>query len=738
MANIEEYTGFWEEFNDDTRFIRMQENEEEPDGSLAKRVVESFDIGCKGDLGGPLANVDIKRMDALKVINASLLESFATGRTSSFVEAIVDDDGDIDFKVVGSYTGLEDVDIYHTIQTQVYTNICRGVMIHGGKPISRRRTSSDNPPAEWLEVWGPNPDDKEIYTTAERMANNCLVDNFNQYATIVFNDPHLRNSSYNDGIDNLYEITRANPWDNIIGYAIRKEYTDDVKNYIKDRPDITVDYINQCSIPIQVSKKMYVGEGLPPKDWIPTVGPLVFAPETSPTSNSEIPACWTQPSEGTISRGNGRDVVTAEWAKDNGIEIIIPENFRFEINNEKEELKLDKLNGISKVYLQGIYIDSFMGYPEKEEDQLTGSTQKNTKVLAVIQEPSNKVLEVKEGIHYNIYYYPEGEGSNGAFKTPYLVFADNSRIGDNAKYGDKCDFYISPDCEYAKGLLLDEDESALHRKGQTVITTNGVEAMWVKQIWVIADVETPGIKIYDPDGGAKTVAEGLSYLMKPLISIDKPAPIGYAGESSPSGRVIDLVSGKQDHDPTTAQNLSDTDFEEALDEMSVGGSGLSLTLSFLIADNDEDVGDSGYDTGETLVKNFAVKLYKYMTERDGIQTTYICGPSTKVNIGGAGLNTGTVINSIDYSYNDGGSYTISVNEGTKLHGAFAEVSEGVAQVAVEEVSATATVIQDIGNNLHYKVRIDGYGERIGINKCPSVIRVGDRVSVSVHNNPVEL
>ena len=37
MSNIEEYTGFWEEFNDDTRFVRMQKNEDDPTNSLAKR-----------------------------------------------------------------------------------------------------------------------------------------------------------------------------------------------------------------------------------------------------------------------------------------------------------------------------------------------------------------------------------------------------------------------------------------------------------------------------------------------------------------------------------------------------------------------------------------------------------------------------------------------------------------------------------------------------------------------------
>ena len=38
---------------------------------------------------------------------------------------------------------------------------------------------------------------------------------------------------------------------------------------------------------------------------------------------------------------------------------------------------------------------------------------------------------------------------------------------------------------------------------------------------------------------------------------------------------------------------------------------------------------------------------------------------------------------------------------------------------------------------YFKVRIDGVGERIAINMSPDVLRVGDKVQCSIHNNPVE-
>ncbi len=48
-----------------------------------------------------------------------------------------------------------------------------------------------------------------------------------------------------------------------------------------------------------------------------------------------------------------------------------------------------------------------------------------------------------------------------------------------------------------------------------------------------------------------------------------------------------------------------------------------------------------------------------------------------------------------------------------------------------------TVIADLGNHIHYRVRIDGFGEQVAINCQSEVLRVGDKITCTVHNNPVE-
>lgn len=63
---------------------------------------------------------------------------------------------------------------------------------------------------------------------------------------------------------------------------------------------------------------------------------------------------------------------------------------------------------------------------------------------------------------------------------------------------------------------------------------------------------------------------------------------------------------------------------------------------------------------------------------------------------------------------------------------------GPALKATESFNARGTVIQSLGNGIHFKVRIDGYGEKVAICTCHNVIREGDVVSCSVYNNPVEV
>jgi len=220
------------------------------------------------------------------------------------------------------------------------------------------------------------------------------------------------------------------------------------------------------------------------------------------------------------------------------------------------------------------------------------------------------------------------------------------------------------------------------------------------KVFISRRINKKGISIYKLNG--RTVTR------------EKIQEVLRSGHIRPDGHNI-ILQG----DVTAVIEMGPLERREILDEMEGGG----LSLSFSFMDEDE-------------VKQLSKVLYDYMKERDGIETTYVCGPDSSPNLGGRGANGG-IINGITYSYNDSGSYTISVNEGPWLIGGLTEVSGGVYMKQVEENSAQGTIIQDAGNHIEYKVRIDGFGERWAINCVAAVLRVGDKVSCTVHNNPVE-
>ena len=103
----------------------------------------------------------------------------------------------------------------------------------------------------------------------------------------------------------------------------------------------------------------------------------------------------------------------------------------------------------------------------------------------------------------------------------------------------------------------------------------------------------------------------------------------------------------------------------------MNGGGMSLDFSFLDAEQ-----------CVTLSK----ALYEYMNSLDGIETVYVCDPNCDPKLGGVGP-TGGVINSIQYSYTDSGSYTISANEGPRLVGGFAGVGGGQLSTAGAKVKS---------------------------------------------------
>lgn len=651
----------------------------EASDGLAKAVLDFYNIPFSSNSpvdGGTLDDLDIKHMDAIQLIKLSLLESSADN--SALYEPTVNEDGEVEFIEIGSSVFNSGDSCYYEVQTGSYNEECVGVMVFGKKPLAFRKQ------IEWLSAW--TDEDVEIFDCGKMFNNDCLKKGFNQYSTILYKDPQLT-TNYNDGIDNLYEIDTDNPWETVTGYAHFIDWPSRDSYGIDKNVSVTQQNSSRVLVELDLN-----GFGL---------GTLYRRPNTDPNITENL-ACSVNEEE--VSFEDGVQISPEEYEK--------IKKFRFQTVRGVEK---DAFTGISNVYAVGLLIADLHGEPPSDLDAVAQSREYGSaNVWASIEDTKDQLFVLNEGEHYAVAYsgYDPVE--------PSIVFADNSLVTDPIGFAprEKTSFFITPGCAYFTSL----GDAAIGEHEGYVLPYAKRQGILVKQLFVVINLETPSIEIYHPQGvnnRAREIAESLEYLIAPLVTINEPQPIGFAGKGG--SRLIDQATGKQDHDPTTAQDFSVTDLEEAMDDMALG-SGQTLNLTFLEKDQ---------------VLDLAQTLYNYLNAGDGIESTYVCGPDAEPRLGDLADNGG-IVNGITYSYQDSNSYTISVNAGPKTAGNFASPGIGGPSFkASEDLTCQGTVVQDLGNGIHYKVLVDGLGERIAVNMIPSIIRSGDVVSVAVHNNPVE-
>ncbi|RKX67059.1 MAG: hypothetical protein DRP42_01425 [Tenericutes bacterium] len=690
---------YWPAFGN-AEYYKEIENENR--GSLAYAVFKEYGIPVKNTAtGGALQYLDIKQKDSLGVVKMSLMEYSADN--GGVWEFFVTPKGEIDYYQVGVHNG-EIADIYHTTQTISHREACKGVMVTGEKPMITRK------PAQFRPIWGDG--DRTLISTKDLMIGNCVKEKFDEQATIVFTDPHLQDNKYKDGIDGLFDDFIDDPFLSIVGYVYYMKSDGTLTS-----PDTSIKLNDgSCTVPILISgpaASTFNSNSFPS---VP-LGTLKSRPIIDDKFIIHEPQCWIG-LETVADYKDGIKVFNTIDGAEN-----FPAALRFE---NLRDTKIDKFTAVNDVLVVGYPIAQVYPAAADKENELKADEGKGkvaTKTYVVINDVSLKTIKLDSGVHYAVAIEEKADGGDLVGVEPYIVFADNSRQGDPTVYGSGpdgsgIDFYFHPRSKYYEQKNLTE---ATSKSKAVILPLAGNKAMLVYQIWAVVSLDAYSISITDARGRqarAEELAKSLVYSVSPLLIEDKPAPIGYAS-ASVAGKVLDQTDRVVDGDPTTVQDFDSTEYELAMDEMR--GGGVTLSLSCL---NDAQV--------VTLAK----AVYEYMNGGEVLETTYVCGPSCTPKIGGYG-RSGGVVNSITYSYTDSSAYTITVTEGGRLAGAMPQVEGGLVMKQAEEVKARATVIKDIGNHIHYKVAVDGFGERLAINCCPEIIRVGDKVSVSVHNVPVE-
>lgn len=679
----------WPSFNVDGPYFDVEECAQAGD-SMAVFTLEQYGIPYRPSQydGGPLASMDIKRMDAMTVINQSLMEEFPAG--GNLVEAMVDEEGYVEFVEIGS-TGGGISDVYYTVQTHTYQDTAKGVMITGGRPLPTKRA------IEYKPIWGEFNDSSKKIWVFQDMLSNCNLKNFTRYATVTFNDPGLEQVAWDDGRVTLFEP--ESPWDRFLGYVYYEKVPDALYN-----EDYDVILAKTSTVPIKIGDNPSIQAQNPSSATLVRSAADLGTIQLLPQYDPELGDCWSDTNQGV--------------SIDYNLGVKVP------IRDEGYNLSYTKLNGtiadkfikISGVYVIGKKIEFLKSAPATDADAAvfaTGGTEYESVRWVAIDDRQSRAFRLIEGRNYAV-SYEDVNVEGRTLKTPWIIFAQEINPYDPIDYGTAVDFYLMPNCKFAN-----ENPDAIDGKYVgSILPIEQNRGLLVEELWVMVDLESPSLVINDPNGNAAEIAENLIYYVGALRMYEPPAPIGFAGEGYNSGVLVDQTVGFQDNDPTTAIDFEvESELERYYDIMQ--GGGMALTLSFL---------------DENGVVDLAARLYNKL-QFDGITSVHTCGPCAAPKLGRYG--TSGVINSIQYSYSDKGAYTISVQEGPYIVGGLTPVDGGPSTKMSENFQASGTIIKDVGNNVHFKVLIDGYGERWAMSMVPGVLRVGDIVSVVVHNNPVE-
>lgn len=301
--------------------------------------------------------------------------------------------------------------------------------------------------------------------------------------------------------------------------------------------------------------------------------------------------------------------------------------------------------------------------------------------------------------------------------------------------------YFQPDPIWVNALPMMTDAGGLYRiqyqTDETVIGEGNFSAWQPNLIgipsslgytafdmWIGWELDRPSVIVTDADGDALSFAERLRVRYAPIVETDLPAPEAYKHVDSGS-KILDQARTLLDTDPTTCQNFEDTD-REIMEELAQGNV-VRTSLPFC-------------ESGETCLK-VAETIFDYMNYEDVTTYTLTCGPDSNPKLGATveGFSSNLRIDSINYNFQDGSSYTIEVT----LAPVFASIGSWSINSTVrqtEEVSRPAIITWSAGDGTNYRVDVKGLGSFYAVNGVQGANRIyyqGDTVTVTLYNVPKE-
>jgi hypothetical protein len=308
-------------------------------------------------------------------------------------------------------------------------------------------------------------------------------------------------------------------------------------------------------------------------------------------------------------------------------------------------------------------------------------------------------------------------------KSIYFRIGWNNIFKDNA-----CTTFAAPIAPFTdiQGYLKDGktqvNSSAIHNvalfplnEGQSAYALPFVGDHNTPKVIVVYEWDNPSIQITDlrnevnDENLRKVKAE-----FYPIIIKDELAPKVVCDKGGIT--VLDPTEVIPDREKDTVENFAGAEYTKAA---RLENGDISVVMPF--ADKEG-------------CKTIAQFIYTNQN-RIASEVTYTCDPDAKPALGE--LIDGNVINSIDYSYQDSSQYFISVKAGSIWQG-MNSWSQSLYNMKTETVQEEGLVISINKDNVTCHVDLKHLGIMECINVSKEKLEKGDKVQVTVQNNPVIL
>ena len=709
----------------------------DPNKPVSQFVLETFDIPFSPHtatgrvLGGSLPGYDIRNADSTTMLRLSLAvelrDAPPVGATDpaglgEFAEIEMDEFGFARFFVVGEELA-ENLDVRYCVPTSQIVNPADLVIVRGYDP----------PPKRVLRDPFNGLKNAEVMDYSECATDSCDEDAVGNFASVSYDDP-LLDQSYLDDVVNSYELQA---FESLVGYLVDLDLPDgadeDDPNF---RRGLTITFGDTTKEYITLSVSLFSNSV--------HVGSIEV---TGGTGGSVIAGFGNGGATATLntSAPGARSAACSQTdATIVGARVVIPAE-RFQRLNKYGDLEPDLVT-VQDVVFSGQKIVLVRSFGNE---------------VAIFVQPDKELISLQQGKNWTWTVDVEGN-----LILEFLSYIEDSATAViwNLYQG------IQPGIETAlfttdnPNVPFISGSSGLANLVPNIGDRLGYRAVNGKMC-VVVERKRPSIDIFDPTGGAGDIARklagdsasgahitqtnsqhipggppraqvpngayGVTY--RPIVIVDEPAPIAYAStdilqsidfqtglpgsRTLPAEGIIDQANGIVDSDPTTTQDLSDSDL--AILQDNTNGATIDITLPFATAEEAAEI-----------AKNFLALQREVVTTQ-----SIILGPLSEPRLGQS-LPNGAVINEINYSYSDSSQYLITVTAGPKYLTA-GSFQDSQYQLQTEEVTRDGLVLQDLGNGAEYIVRVEGIGEMVALSMVLDEITAGDKVSVKIFNNPVE-